>query len=90
MSLGEGGSYESFDCSNAVYDAVMMLAHGVEGMLLTDPSLTPERLKGPELYKSIITRKGLYGLMVHPPGYVLSLVPDLEPSGRSSVGEPSS
>jgi hypothetical protein len=49
---------------NAVYDAVMLFAHGVEGMLLKDPSLTPDQLKGPELYKTIIKRKGLYGIMV--------------------------
>jgi hypothetical protein len=42
----------------------MMFAHGVEGMLLNNPGLTPEQLKGPDLYETIIKRKGLHGIMV--------------------------
>ena len=42
----------------------MMFAHGVEGMLLKNPGLIPEQLKGPDLYETIIKRKGLHGIMV--------------------------
>jgi hypothetical protein len=41
-----------------------MFAHGVEGMLLKNPGLIPEQLKGPDLYETIIKRKGLHGIMV--------------------------
>lgn len=35
------------------FDAVLMFAYGVDAMLKNNPSLTPEQLKGSQLYETI-------------------------------------